>query len=187
MKPRELIALANSRMSIVSACNMLGVSVGEFAYGSIKTYCPFGQLWHQDGGSTKAFRVYAATNSCFCFAGCGMFTPVTLLAKARDMTNEESAEWILVHTGYVEPDFQSQWDALTSRPTSVDRDSLTEALKTACAGMDPAWEDRQFDPEIAKRFTACLGLLPKVQSAEDATQWLSVTKTAMSRALGGAT
>lgn len=185
MKTREMIDLANSRLSIVAACNMLNVSVGEFAYGSIKTYCPFGQLWHQDGGHTKAFRVYASSNSCYCFAGCGMFTPVTLLAKARDMTNEESAEWILAYTGYVEPDFQSQWDALMAQPAAVDRDSLTEALKIACAGMDPEWEDRQFEPGIASTFTRCLGLLPKVQNAEDAKQWLSVTKTAMSRALGG--
>lgn len=185
MKVGEMIALANTRMTIVQACNMLNVSVGEFSYGSIKTYCPFGQLWHQDGGQSKAFRVYAASNSCYCFAGCGMFTPVTLLAKAKDMTNEESAEWILAYTGYVEPDYQSQWDALQAQPAHVDRDSLTEALKTACAGMDPTWEDRQFEPEIAVKFTACLALLPKVQNAEDATQWLSVTKTAMSRALGG--
>jgi len=187
MKVSELIDLANSRLSIVQACNMLDVSVGDFTYGSVKTYCPFGQIWHQDGGSTKAFRVYAATNSCYCFAGCGMFTPVSLLAKAKDMTNEESAEWILNFTGYVPQDFHSQWDALMSTPAPVDRDSLTEALKMACSGMDPQWEDRQFEPRIAMKFTACLALLPKVQSAEDATTWLSVTKTAMRRALGGAT
>jgi hypothetical protein len=187
MKPRELISLANSRMSITRVCNMLGVSVGDFTYGSIKTYCPFGQIWHTDGGTSKAFRIYAATNSCYCFAGCGMFTPVTLLAKARDQSPAEVAEWILAETGYVPPDYVSQWEALTSAPTEVDRDALSEALKYACAGMDPAWEDKQFEQPVAATFTACLALLPKVTTASEATTWLAATKTAMRRVLGGPT
>lgn len=184
MRTATRIQIANDSMSINAACAEAGLDVADYGYGSIKSYCPFSFL-HTDGGASKAFRVYSATNSAYCFAGCGRFTPVTMIATAKDMSSEDAADWILTKVGYVEENYQDQWDALVKDPPPPDRDSLTEALKLACARMDSRWEDRQFEDEVARRFVACLALLPKVNTAEDATTWLNVTKQAMSRVLGG--
>lgn len=181
---KSLIDLANENMTIIQACNLLGMDVNDFSIASLKVWCPFGQLYHSDGGSTKAMRIYPATNSAWCFAGCGYFTPVKLIAMDRGVTDQQAAELILERTNYVAPDYESRWQALVEAQPTIDKDDLAEALKVACARMTPDWEDRQFDEEVAQKLRQCLGLLPKVRSAEDATKWLSTTKKIMERTLG---
>lgn len=66
LTPRERIQLANERMSITQACRFIGMHLGDFEIASVKTYCPFGELLHEDGGRSKAFRVYPETNSAYC-------------------------------------------------------------------------------------------------------------------------
>lgn len=179
----DLFELANSRMSIIKALNLAGASIGEFSAGSVKTYCPFGHLFHADGGSSKALRVYPGTNSAHCFAGCGYFSPVRLVAKINDTSEVEAAEFILEKTHYVAPDYQSQWDAVVQKADEVDQDGLSEALKVACARMDPQWSSKQFDEAVATALRRCLGLLPKVTTPEEAKTWLSVTKQVMDKTL----
>lgn len=181
---RDMIRIANQEMSIYRACEHVGVHVPEYAGGSVKMYCPFGFL-HFDGGESKAFRVYGESNSAYCFACGTRFTPVSLIATARDLPHRDAAEWILHEVGYVEPTYQARWEALAEQGPEIDRDALTEALKLACRRMDPQWEDRQFEDAVAKRFVACLALLPKVRTGQDAKMWLETTKTAMSRVLEG--
>ena len=178
----SIFDLANSRMTIATACTLAGMDVDEHYTG--KLYCPFGEIFHLDGGSSKAFRVYSGDNSAWCFAGCGYFTPVRMVAKVKDFSDAEAAQWILDQTNYVPPDYESQWAALMAAPVLVDTDGLSAALMVSCARVDPRWEDRQFDPDIAASLRRCLEMLPKVKTPDDATQWLSVTKQFMHRALG---
>lgn len=180
------ITTANEKVTINQACNIIGMDIPDFEFGNMKLWCPFGDLYHADGGQTRAFRVYPQTNSAYCFACGEYYSPVKLLAKANGVADEEAAEALLTHIGYVEPTVDARWEALMSTPVVVDHDALSEALKVACARMDPTWEDRQFEELVSTRFRKCLSLLAKVTTEEEATTWLSTTKTVMQRTLGEA-
>lgn len=180
---QDRIRTANETMTIVGACQFVGMDIGEFAIQSVKTYCPFGEMLHEDGGRSKAFRVYPGTNSAYCFACGAYYTPVKLISVDRDVPEATAAEIILEEVGYVAPDYLSRWDALTEQKTSVDVDGLANALKTACARMSPDWEERQFDSDIADILRKCLAPIVKVTSEEEARTWLATTKTVMQRAL----
>lgn len=183
MPDYNLIRLANERMSITWACREVGVEIPDFSIASLKTYCPWGHLTHADGGLSKALRVYPASNSAWCFDCREFFTPTKLIAKDRDISEEQAAEWILEVTGYVSPDYKSRWDAVTSDKIAIDTDALAEALKIACARFDPDWEERQFEDEVSVKLRQCLSLLSKVRNQEDADKWLRVTKLAMQEVL----
>lgn len=173
------LTLANERMSILEACRHVGMfDVSEYG----KQYCPFGDLYHPD--DVKAMRVYPSSNSAYCFAGCGYFNPVKLIAMSKDFTEADAAENILELTNYVPPDIESRWAAAVAVNTTLNTDYLADALKVACERMDSGWETLQLEADIATRFRQCLGLLPKVRSEEDAIKWLSITKSIMQTALG---
>lgn len=180
----DAIRLANSEVSIIKACNMVGLDIGEFAVASLKLYCPFGQLYHEDGGSSRAMRVYPGTNSAYCFAGCGYFSPVKLVAMDRDMTEEAAAEYLLEEIGWVAPTYEAQWEALMAEKPVVDTASLAEALKVACSRMSPRWEALQFEEVVSTKLSQCFALLGKVHSEEDAQKWLGVTKQVMAAVIG---
>lgn len=177
------IEIANSRMTISQACALAGADFGGFEQGSMKTYCPFGHIVHIDGGTSKTFRVYPEDNTAFCFAGCGFFTPVRLVARFHDLSDADAADMILEQTNYVPPDYVSQWEA-QQKPLAVDTDSLSEALQIYCQRIEPLWEVRQFDEDVAHALSRVLGLLVKVRTSEQATQWLSTAKQFMKRQIG---
>ena len=88
---KSVIDLANERITIIEACNMLGMDVHDFSIASLKVWCPFGHLYHSDGGTTKAMRIYPATNSAWCFACNLYFTPVKLIAMDRGIPDQQAA------------------------------------------------------------------------------------------------
>lgn len=177
------IAIANEQVSIIKACNMIGMDIPDFSLASLKVYCPFGHLYHADEGRSRAMRIYPATNSAFCFASCGYLSPVKLIAIDKDSTEQEAAEWLLEQIGWVPPDYVSQWEALEGKPEEIDTVALTGALKTACVAMTPQWEELQFEEDVAVRLSQCLGLVRKVKTKEDADKWMSVSKQVMAREL----
>ena len=183
MDPNEAKELANEKVTITTAFSIIGAEVNHYAT-STKHYCPFGHIYHADGGSSKALRVYPETNSAWCFAGCGYFNPVKLIAMDKDISEEASAEFLLDFIGYVPPDYESTWDAMMSESPKVDTSALAEALKLACSRVSPDWEQRQFEPSVAQRLSQCLRLLPRVHTEEEAVKWLAVTKQAMQVELG---
>lgn len=184
VEEKSIVQLANERMTIIEACNELGMDVMDFSISSLKVYCPFGNLYHSDGGTTKAMRIYPATNSAWCFAGCGYFTPTRMLAMDKGVPEQAAAEFILERTNYVAPDFEARWEAISTEKPVPNTDDLTEALKVACSRMVPDWEERQFEDEVAHKLRQCLALLRKVQSEEDAALWLSSTKKIMQTTMG---
>lgn len=181
MDRADLIRTANERMSIEEAFRLIGENV---SYAS-KQYCPFGEVFHQDGGTSRSLRIYPDTNSAFCFAGCGYMSPVSLLAMHRNISDDQAAEVILEMTNYVPPDYESQWDALQSEVDAVSTSDLAEALKVACARMSPDWVTLQFEDAVAGALSKCLALLPKVKSSDDSKKWMDVSKTVMRRAIQG--
>jgi len=179
---QNVVALANERMSIIEACNLLGMDISDFSISSLKTYCPFGNVMHADEGRGKALRIYPNTNSAWCFDCQIYFTPVKMIAMDRDITEVAAANWILESTNYVAPDYLSRWEALTApESTKLNTDDLGQTLKVFCARKIPNWEERQFEEPYASTLQKCLGLLVKVKTAEDAEKWSTVTKQAMSQ------
>ena len=84
------VALANRQVPFARACAWAGMEVpGDVAASGYKTYCPWGELAHDDGGAEPAFRVYS--DHGYCFACQEAFSPVKLCALAWDCTPEEAA------------------------------------------------------------------------------------------------
>lgn len=183
-KSESPIKLANELMTIYEAC--IEVGMGDVS-GMAKTYCPFGSVFHADGGRSRAFKVYPETNSSYCFACQKVYDPVGLIATEKDISYRAAAELILEMKAYVSPDYETRWDALTQETVQVDVEALQDALRIACARMVPDWATRQFEDRVATKLTQCLGLARKVKNDEDGRKWLDMTKQAMRQALGVAT
>lgn len=177
------ITIANEIMTIDEAC--IEVGMGDVS-GMAKAYCPFGPVFHSDGGRERAFKVYPASNSAYCFACQRRYDPVSLIATEKDITYQAAAEWILEHKEWAAPDYVSQWEALTTKPTKVDYEGLQEALKLSCARMVPDWDTRQFEPKVAHKLTQCFTFVRGVKDDEGARKWLDTTKEAMRRVLAEA-
>ncbi|WNN95036.1 DNA primase [Microbacterium phage Magritte] len=181
MTTESPVKLAKELMTISEAC--IEVGMGDVS-NLAKTYCPFGQVFHTDGGRSRAFKVYTETNTAYCFACQKVYDPVSLIATDRDITYRAAAELILEMKAYVSPDYQTRWDALTQETVEVDTEALQDALKIACSRMVPDWATRQFEDRIATKLAQCLGLARKVKNDEDGRKWLDMTKQAMRQALG---
>lgn len=176
------VALANSLMGIVRACQFVGTEMPDVP-GNMKLYCPFGHLFHRDGGRDKALRIYENTNSAYCFACGEYYDPAKLIALYKDLSRDEAAEFILDYVGYTPPDIDSQWAQVT-REEEFNTEHLADALAMACERFEPNWEIVQYDERVAEKFQRCLGLLAKVKSQDDATMWLGTTKKIMQNVLG---
>lgn len=151
-----------------------------FETGSMKLDCPFIGLFHE---VHRTLRIYGETNSAYCFACKDYFTPVKLISMSKDMTSDEATQWILKEKNYTEPTFEEMWDAMEAEEELVDTHSLAEALKTACAAMDPRWKDKQFEESVSGKLQQCFVLLSKVKTASDSELWLKASKVAMARVL----
>lgn len=175
------IRTANEVVGIEQACVMVGM---DYATGFGKHYCPFGNLYHADGGISRSFRVYPNSNSAYCFACSAFYNPVKLMATAKGISDEDAAEFLLESVGYVPPDAYSRFQAAATTDSRVETNDLAEALKLVCARLSSEWETRQFDDDVAQPFAKVLGLLPKVKTDADAEKWLATAKIVMTRALG---
>lgn len=180
MRKRSPIALANEHVSILHACRKIGLSVPEELTGrSMKLSCPFGDVWHTDQGAQKALRLFPETNSAYCYAGCGFYTPVSLVAMAEDRDPEDVAIELLQEVGYKPVSLAQYWADVQVTEQSPDRAMLGLALRTYCERVVPGWSERQFDEQVARRLSRCLSLLAKVETEGDAELWLDTCKKAM--------
>lgn len=177
------VAAANRAVPFALACAWAGLDVpGDVASGGYKTYCPFGEIAHDDGGAEPAFRVY--TDHGYCFACAESFSPVKLCALAWDLTAEEAAREMLERAGVADPDYREHWKRLVDWSQRPDVDSLARTLRTYCAAVCPQWRVRQYDRPVADKLAACLRLLGMVRTEEDCRTWLAGCKQAMAQVLG---
>jgi hypothetical protein len=185
VKRRSAIAVANERVSIITACRLVGMDVPEdLQQGrSGKVRCPFGHLYHSDHGVEPAMRLYPESNSAWCFSCSTYYTPVTLVARAFDQRYETAAAQLLQHIGYKPVTLAQAWAQVVERPNPPQRRLLAEALKTYCRRVDPRWEHTQFHPGQAAALDRCLALLDHVETDEHAAQWLDGCKAVMRRCL----
>lgn len=179
------MAVANEKVPIVTVCRLFGVDTpDEVALSrSRKVRCPFGEIYHSDGGVSPAMRIYQETNSAYCFSCAVYYTPVSLAARAMDTDRLSAALRLLDHVGYRPMDLAQKWQQVQQYQPEPDKVLLADALKTYCRRVDPQWAGRQFEPAVAGVLTRCLGLLDLVKSDDEVILWLERCKEAMRRVL----
>ena len=169
---KALINRVNEQVSITSLLRRLDTFVPHDIQGSVKIYCPFGQM-HPDGGMSQAMRVYPGTNTCFCVAENLQMTPVKLWALAKDLSNYDAA---LDLSGELQREEEIQEEL------KPDKAALAAALNTYCNRVITDWEERQFDDrELANTYSSCLSLLTYVEDDPSAERWLQTCKIAMQK------
>ncbi len=171
------VRFADENISILAALTLIGVDLppgaGERA---VKIRCPFGELHHADGGIDPAMRIYP--DRVHCFAGCGTFRPVGLVAHAFDITRRQAASELIERTGCQLPARYNVWTDHDDE-TAPDTARLAEALKTFCRRMCAEWHTRQFEPTISGQLSRCLSLLSFVHDEAAAQRWLEACKRVM--------
>jgi hypothetical protein len=184
-RTRSEIGVANEKVSIVLACNLIGMDIPEDVGSrrSVKVHCPFGEIYHVDQGYEAAFRIYPDSNSAFCFAGCGYFTPVSLCAHAWGTPSATVAVELLERVGVKPVSLADAWAQVASHEPAPDAVLLAQALKTFCRRTCLNWEQIQFEPAVAATLTRCLALLDLVGTEADAGTWLAACKRVMSIAV----
>lgn len=184
MKRPNVVAVANEKVPIVTVCRLFGVELPDEIGGrSGKVRCPFGEIYHSDGGISPAMRIYPDTNSAYCFSCAAHYTPVSLAARAMDCDQRSAALRLLDRIGYRPMNLAEQWQQASRYQPTPDRALLADALKTYCRRIDVRWPARQFEPPVAAVLTRCLNLLDLVKSGDDVTLWLQGCKQAMRQAL----
>ncbi len=182
MKRPDVVELANDKVPIAFVCAKLGLSVGEDA-GRRKLRCPFGGIYHSDGGIEPTLRIYVESNHAYCFNCNSHYVPVTLAARAWGCSHRDAALRLLEYAGIEPVDFRSIWAEVQEHRREPDRSLMAEALKVYCRRIDPTWTRRQFEPAVAARLTRCLVLLDLVKTDDDVLLWLTTCKEAMRRLL----
>jgi hypothetical protein len=103
---------------------------------------------------------------------------------AKDMTSKESAETILEKIGHKRRTAEDLWNDVQPQALPPDTSMLSKALRTYCLRIEPSWNKRQFEENVAGVLDKCLSLLDSVRSTEDSDKWLKVSKIVMARTLG---
>lgn len=171
-RKKSLVAIANEQVSFLAAAKWAGLDTGARDRGMVVT-CP-------SCGGGGALRVYPGHGYCF---GEGLyFSPVSLLALHWAMDREHAAITALKKIDYVPAGYAHLWDQ-AAKPPEPNRDALGQSLLIWCAAQCPDWATRQYDPAVARKLAACLGVLPKVHTAEQCSMWREKSKTIMGRVL----
>jgi hypothetical protein len=153
---------------------------------SIKVSCPFGPLYHRDGGLEPSFRVYYRTNTGFCFAGCGYFTPASLYAQIMGVSLGDASQALGEQWGLTRPDPQEDLERALQAPTEpVDTRALNQALTTYLQRVDSTWGKDWLLPDVSQALSHCLHYLLYVSTQDDATRWLETSKSVMLRVITG--
>lgn len=177
---------ANELVSIEKALDLAGVTVAEHVegkYGKLK--CPFGDIYHSDGGLEATLRIYTETNTARCFRCNHSFSPVWLMSQVWGVRSKDAAWKLLEIVGFKLPTFDELWAIYTNPPEEIpDSSMLALALKTYCARICTTWASEQFNPTTSLTLARCLELLEQVDSAARAEEWLVAAKRAMTRIIG---
>jgi hypothetical protein len=168
----SLVSEANKHVPFLTACRWAGVYSGESRGRGCKVQC-----LHGCGPSLRVWEDHA-----WCFSCRTYFSPVSLLAEKWRLSWDDAALKALNLVGWVPATYAHLWDEAQREP-DPDRGQLGKALVTWCEASCPDWVTRQYDHRVAAKLSQCLGLLPRVRTADDCLLWLERCKQAMSRVL----
>lgn len=116
---------------IEKVVELLGIEVTKQRNGQLRGNCPI-----HGGNDPRGFVITPARNLAYCFKGCGGGDQLWLIAKVKDISSKEAAEWLV---------------GGTSTRTVPDREQSPEQFQP----LDYLEPDHQaveavgFDPEIA--------------------------------------
>lgn len=155
-----------------------------------KYHCPFGHIWHSDGGVDRALRFYPDSNTAFCFAGCGFLNPVRLAQVSWDIRSPIRAASELLEK-YAGP--PPTWEERLAKALSPRTPELTQAcvaaLHQALSG-DPGYATLSLHPTVLAATEECLDRLenprvgdPSVTDPEIARRWLRWARARVRAAL----
>src|SRR5215475_5734938 len=117
------VQLANRLVPMTIACRAAGLEVPD--RDAAKVHCPFGALYHPDGGHEAALRVYR--DHAWCFAEQEYFSPCKLTALVWDCTQDDAALRLLDLIGYKPVTYAQHWQAAAREPV-IDATALAQAL-----------------------------------------------------------
>jgi hypothetical protein len=176
----SLFDLANRVVPMATACRLAGLDVPPIRSNGTKIHCPFGELYHPDGGREPAMRVWS--DHAWCFSCSEWFGPVKITSRLWDVTEEQAAVRLLDEVGYRPASYAQLW-ATAAAPTAPDVNALAQALGNFCAAQEPKWTDRQLEPPVAEYLSRCYALLGMVTDESEAEQWLRSSKQVMAAIL----
>ena len=177
-----LVAKANAEVRIEDVLNgYFGLAVPYEAEGW-KVRCPFA-VEHKDGGIDPQFRVYATSNTGYCFALHGRLDPVGLWRQRSYFpTIKDAAENLMTTFGveYRPRPYRERMRLLqVPEDFHADPEALVEALQTYLA-HHPLYQACELDDfllrgvnyELSEVHAVCLG----AQRLEDVERWLKGAK-----------
>lgn len=168
--------LANQRYGINRALSKCGVYTDSDGFRSRKLHCPFGGVFHSDGGESAAFRAYPDTETGYCFACGKFFTPAILISQSEDITEDEAVDVMLMELGYTEAE-DAPLVVETAEP-EADKQAFAQAFQMFVARKIPDYGTRQYDSDVATWVDRCLAIVESVATIEEAELWLSTAKRA---------
>jgi len=146
------VALANEKVRIEDVINQYFHPDLPVPYGSTswKTSCPF-QEEHEDAGFEKQFRVYADTNSCYCFKMHGHMDPVYLWQTRLPGASRRQAAIDLLETFGVETKTKHWRERMLERKMekdiAFDPEPVMRAFQTRVQSL-PDYDKRQFEGDV---------------------------------------
>ena len=185
-KSESLVETANRLVPLSTVLGWSGIQVPEFSYAkSVKTRCPYADMYHLNAYASKSMRLYPETNTGNCFSGCGTLTPVSVFARLNDLPYKSAAYEILTRIGYKPKTFWEKWQEAVEPPTELNRQAYRDSLVEYCVRESGGlWSSLQYVDEVAAVFTKTLVVLDAACSDDDAAQWLLKAKTMMSELIG---
>lgn len=185
MKKRDLRDKVNDHYSIIKACERVGLDMDDY-FRARKMHCPFGALYHLDGGDDPAFRVYEDSNHAFCFACNKYFTPSVLIAQYEGLSEDKAVESMLLELGFIESDNDARWEKVQDTEAKVDKAALAQAFQIAAERIIQPWGVRQYDSDVVTWMARCLQPLDRVTTVEQGERWLETVKQALLNRFGKA-
>lgn len=179
-QPESLEEIANRLVPMRLVLEWTGIYVPEFSSGkSVKTRCPFADMFHLTKSAARSMRVYVDTNSGNCFSGCGVLRPVSIHARLNGFSYAVAASELLSRVGYAPKSFSEKWQDAVSYSLPVDLESYRESLLEYCRGNISQWQSRQYEENISGGLSRLLAVLSAASSADDADRWLHTAKAFM--------
>jgi hypothetical protein len=185
-KSESLVETANRLVLLSTVLEWSGIQVPEFSYAkSVKTRCPYADMYHLNASASKSMRLYPETNTGNCFSGCGTLTPVSVFAKLNDLPYRSSAHELLTRIGYKPKTFWEKWQEAVEPLVVLDREAYRDSLIEYCARESKgSWSTIQYTDEVSATFTRSLAVLDAACSDEDAVRWLFKAKSVMRALIG---
>jgi hypothetical protein len=182
INPNEsVVDIANRIVPLRIVLGMTNIYVSEFTYGkSIKTRCPFADIYHLTEDAGKSMRVYSDTNTAFCYMGCGVLTPVSVYAKLNGVPYKAAAKFLLEKVGHKLKTFDEKWADAVNGVEPLNLQGYRDALNEICTSYSKGeWSSLKYSPSVSSSFSKLLEILDKASSYEDADRWLATARQLM--------